>query len=125
MPLPCQADSLRGQKFAKWLAYFGSSRTCRKSSYLCDSAAYSNQNKWPKKKKKETDGDDDNEEEDDVDGEGGVRAILLDEDGYWNPLMAALKVRLCCSSVQCRTHIKHTVLNTPTRHYAAPHDTYR
>ena len=28
-----------------------------------------------------------------LDGEGGVKAILLDEEGFWKPLVAALKVR--------------------------------
>jgi hypothetical protein len=30
--------------------------------------------------------------DDDTDGEGGVRALLLDEEGFWKPLVEALKI---------------------------------
>ena len=41
-----------------------------------------------RKKGNDADGDAD----DDTDGEGGVRAILLDEEGFWRHLVEALKV---------------------------------
>jgi predicted nucleic acid-binding Zn-ribbon protein len=52
------------------------------------SADYSKQ-KWPKKKK-DAEAEDDEEE---LDGEGGVKAILLDESGFWKPLVEALRAR--------------------------------
>ena len=55
------------------------------------SAAYAQQ-KWPKKKKNKDDADDEDEEEEELGGEGGVKLILLDEDGFWKPLVEALQV---------------------------------
>lgn len=36
--------------------------------------------------------DDEAEDLDDVDGEGGIKAILLDEERFWKPLVGALKI---------------------------------
>jgi hypothetical protein len=54
--------------------------------YVVDLPEYAQQNFGKKR------GDGDEEEDDDIDGEGGVRAIVLDEDGFWAPMLAALKV---------------------------------
>eukprot|EP00966_Prymnesium_polylepis_P026243 605321-Prymnesium_polylepis.1 len=53
------------------------------------SAAYAQQ-KW-KEASKKNDEEDDEEDDEELDGEGGVKKILLDEDGFWMPLVAALK----------------------------------
>ena len=55
--------------------------------YVVDLPAYAQQNF--RKKRGEGGGDDD---DDDTDGEGGVRAIVLDDAGFWSPMLAALKV---------------------------------
>ena len=54
--------------------------------YAVDSPEYAKQDFKKKKGSEEADGDDD------VDGEGGVKKILLDEEGFWKPLVEALKV---------------------------------
>eukprot|EP00966_Prymnesium_polylepis_P086716 2007111-Prymnesium_polylepis.1 len=55
------------------------------------SADYAKQ-KWPKKKAGEKAGEGEEEGEAELDGEGGVKMILLDETGFWTPLVEALKV---------------------------------
>lgn len=52
------------------------------------SAEYEKQN-WKASRSK-----DDNEDDDDEDlaGEGGVKKLLLDEEGFWKPLVSVLKV---------------------------------
>eukprot|EP00966_Prymnesium_polylepis_P259738 5999829-Prymnesium_polylepis.2 len=78
----------------KWLTRTtarGSGSTAPKplvSREVVISADYSKQ-KWPKKKK-DAEAEDDEEE---LDGEGGVKAILLDESGFWKPLVEALRAR--------------------------------
>ena len=54
--------------------------------YIVDLPQYGQQDF--RKKRSADDGDAD----DDTDGEGGVRALLLDETGFWEPLVEALKV---------------------------------
>jgi len=52
--------------------------------YIVDLPEYAQQDF---RKKRGEDADDE-----DTDGEGGVRAILLDEEGFWCPLVEALKI---------------------------------
>ena len=73
------------------------------------SAAYAQQ-KWPKKKK-DTDAE---EQQGELDGEGGVKKILLDEDGFWKPLVAALKVAVQLSPPRLQNvPLGHLLGNVP------------
>ncbi|KAL1527711.1 hypothetical protein AB1Y20_009096 [Prymnesium parvum] len=57
--------------------------------YIVDLPEYSAQDY----RKKKTPGEDDtNDDADELNGEGGVKAIILDEEGFWVPLLDALKV---------------------------------
>ena len=69
---------------------------------VADSAAYGAQ-KWKlTKKEKEAaaaaaateEVQEEEEEEEEVDGVDPIKKILFDEEGFWKPLIAALKVRL-------------------------------
>ena len=66
------------------------------------SEAYAKQ-KWKKASKKDDEEEEEEEEGEQLDGEGGVKKIVLDEDGFWKPLVAALKAstRTFAISVWC------------------------
>lgn len=57
--------------------------------YIVDLPEYSAQDYSQKKKSGERDAHDGDDE---LDGEGGVKQILLNEDGFWKPLVTALKI---------------------------------
>ena len=57
--------------------------------YVVDSPDYARQDFKKKKKSADEAGADGDDE---LDGEGGIKAILQDEEGFWKPLMDALKV---------------------------------
>ena len=76
--------------------------------YIVDLPEYSAQDF---RKKRGADGDDD----EDLDGEGGVRAILLDEDGFWAPMLDALKVP------HPTRHTAHMAPHGPCNHHRHRH----
>lgn len=65
--------------------------------YVVDTPEYAKQD-FRKKRKDAAD-----EADDDVDGEGGIKDILNDEAGFWQPLREALKVRAALVCARARS----------------------